>query len=222
MIWTLFYYNSLPEMPVECPLFSNEVLHRDFLKCNPTNTGHYTYPKFETLSYDIGCHPREVKNFLAKTEPDKYVVFYTRHTLLTGERRNKIVGYFKVGNIIENPKGFVASESVLLPKDKCIEIDYSSRGVPVSWGNSSVKNDVENALISLINDRTADISYRYKKETRKIMSRLLTTSGRKRTTEMCEKCSGKARCYWGGKASSLREETLERLYGDQKECRKGC
>ncbi|MEN6616864.1 MAG: hypothetical protein ABFD12_09940 [Syntrophorhabdus sp.] len=57
-----------------------------------------------TLSYDEGCHPREVKDFLAKNEPDKYVVFYTRHTALSGKTRNKIVGYFKVGrNITPSP-----------------------------------------------------------------------------------------------------------------------
>lgn len=104
MIWILFYYNSLPEMPAECALFSREIMHRDFFKCNPTNTGHHTYPKFETLSYDEGCHPREVKDFLAKNEPDKYVVFYTRHTALSRKTRNKIVGYFKVGrNITPSP-----------------------------------------------------------------------------------------------------------------------
>ena len=117
MIWILFYYNSLPDVPEGCRLFSNDVMHRDFFKCNPSNTGHYQYPKFETLSYDEGCHRREVNNFLNKNESEKYVVFYTRHTTLSGERRNKIIGYFKVGKIFEKrSRGFLASESILLPR----------------------------------------------------------------------------------------------------------
>ena len=35
MIWTLFYYNSLPDMPEGCSLFSLKVMHRDFFMCNP-------------------------------------------------------------------------------------------------------------------------------------------------------------------------------------------
>lgn len=223
MIWILFYYNSLPEMPAECALFSNEVMHRDFFQCNPTNTGHHTYPRFETLAYDEGCHGREVKNFLAKNESDKYVVLYTRHTLLTGDIRNKIVGYFKVGDTTENPTvGFVASESVLLPRDKCIEIDYSSRGVPVSWGNSSVRHGVERTLKALINRPAGDITNIYQEETKKIMDRLSTVPGRTKVIDTCENCLVKARCYWGRKTRQFREDKLKNLYGDNRVCLPSC
>ena len=118
-------------------------MHRDFIKCNPTNTGHYEYPKFETLSYDEGCHKWEVPRYLNRKDIEKYVVFYTRHTDTSRRSESKVVGYFKVGNEDHftwklgcTKRGFYSSESVLLPKDHCIPIDYSSRGVPVSWGNN--------------------------------------------------------------------------------------
>ena len=219
MIWILFYYNSLPDAPEGCRLFSNAVMHRDFFKCNPTNTGHYQYPKFETLSYDEGCHRREVNNFLNKNESEKYVAFYTRYTTLSGEGKNKIIGYFKVGEKFEKPnRGFLASESILLPKDKCIEINYNSRGVPVSWGNSSVRNDVDRILSMLITKPTTDITDKYKKETKMIMDRLLTVSGRKEIIDTCEKCEVKAQCYWGRKTKRFKEYTLKKLYGGNRVC----
>jgi len=218
MIWILFYYNSLPDMPKECCLFSNDVMHRDLFKCNPTNTGHYQYPKFETLSYDEGCHFREVNTFLKKNDPDKYVIFYTRHTSLL-EMKNKIVGYFKVGRQFENPKGFFASESVLLPKCECIEINYCARGVPVSWGNSPIKNKVDRILnILKTTKRAANITNKYKEETKMLMKRLRTASGRKEIIDICEKCGIKSQCYWGKKTKQFKENTLEKLYGGNRIC----
>ncbi|BBB33357.1 hypothetical protein TTHT_1903 [Thermotomaculum hydrothermale] len=224
MIWILFYYNSLPDMPNGCCLFSKEVMHRDFFMCNPTNTGHYEYPKFETLSYDDGCHCREVRNFLKNSKPTKYkkyVIFYTRHTNISGDSKNKIIGYFKVGNTFQYPRiGFSASESVLLPKDKCIDIDYKARGVPVSWGDSSIKNDMDrilNNLKSKINSHE-NISKKYQKETQKIMQMLTTKSGRCRINKICNECPVKQNCFWGKKSTGFRIKQLEYLYGGSRGC----
>lgn len=206
-------------MPEGCCLFSNAVMHRDFFKCNPTNTGHYQYPKFEILSYDEGCHCREVNTFLEKNDTDKYVIFYTRHTNLSGIKKNKIVGYFKVGETFDEPKrGFCASETVLLPKDKCIGIDYKGRGVPVSWGNSSIKNKVDSILYEMKTNQNKDISVQYQKETKEIMKLLQTVSGRKKIIDKCEKCRVKTQCYWGKKTRERKEKTLKELYGGNQVC----
>jgi len=160
-------------MPDSCPLFSPEIMHRDFFMCNPKNTGHYQYPQFETLSYDEGCHCKEINNFLKRADTEKYVVFYTRNTNLAGTAKNKIVGFFKVGDCFELPKkGFFASDKVLLPKDQSIEINYHSRGVPVSWGNSSVKKEIFRLLSILKTNSSIDISIKYQAETQKIMKSL--------------------------------------------------
>ena len=104
MIWILFYYNSLPDVPKGCRFFTDKVVNRDFFRCNPTNTGHYQYPKFETFSYDDGCHGKEVRNFLKKDDPEKYVLLYTRN-----KQKNRIVGYFKVGKTFVTDKiGFLS------------------------------------------------------------------------------------------------------------------
>lgn len=217
MIWILFYYNSLPDVPEGCRLFSNDVMYRDFFKCNPTNTGHYQYPKFETLSYDEGCHRIEVNNFLKKNELEKYVVFYTRHTTLSRDKKNKVIGYFKVGKIFEKPKkGFFASESVLLPKHNCIGINYSSRGVPVSWGNSSIKNKIGNILYRLRKNQSSDISGKYQRETKNIMKRLQSLSGRKQIIDICEKCTVRNQCYCGAEIN--KEDKLYKLYKGNTKC----
>lgn len=222
MIWILFYYNSLPDMPKGCRLFLKaEIMHRDFFKCNPTNTGHYQYPKFESLSYDEGCHGREVRKFLARREQNKYVVFYTRHTTLSRKNKSKIIGYFKVGRNFEKPrKGFFAAESVLLPKDKCIEIDYNARGVPVSWGHLRIKNRIDGILEYLRSNQAVDISKKYKNETLRIMKRLKTPKGRKQVIEGCQEpeCSVAKKCYWGKKPKRNKEEML-RLYSAKRKCR---
>jgi hypothetical protein len=216
--WILFYYNSLPDMPPECSLFSPEIMHRDFFKCNPTNTDHYEYPKFETLSYDEGCHEKEVNHFLKITDP-KYVVFYTRHN-----KQNKIVGYFKVGEKDtfkygkEYKQGFYASESVLLPKDRCIPIDYRSRGVPVSWGNSKIKDFVSNELKKLINNRTDNITTKYKQETKSIMEKLTIASGRKEIINNCNQCLVKSSCHWGNQGRKFMVEMLNDLYKHKFTC----
>jgi hypothetical protein len=191
MIWILFYYNSLPDMPSECPLFTSDVMHRDFFMCNPTNTGHYQYPKFENLSYDEICHKRKVCSFLEKSD----------------------LGYFKVGEEIANPRGFFASESILLPKHTCIEINYSSRGIPVSWGHSSVKDDVSRILRRLQHIRTRNISEKYADETRKIMSYLNNIERMRELINICEECDARGQCYWGKKRRENRISKLMSLYG---------
>lgn len=209
-------------MPEGCTLFSPEIMYRDFFKCNPTNTGHYQYPKFESLSYDEGCHGREVRKFLVRRERNKYVVFYTRHTTLSRKNKNKIIGYFKVGNIFEKPKkGFsgVKSEIVLLLKNKCIEINYAKRGVPVSWGHSSIKNKVDRVLRDLRRNHAADISNEYKKETQRIMKRLKTPKGRKHIINICQNCNVKEKCYWGEKPEKYKMERLNKLYLTKTKCR---
>lgn len=205
-------------MPKGCLLFSNEVMHRDFFMCNPTNTGHYQYPKFETLSYDTGCHRREVNKFLERNDPDRYVIFYTRHTDYSGNKKNKIIGYFKVGKQFEKPKGFHASEHVLLAKDGCFEINYHSKGIPVSWGNSSIKNDVNNILKNLKTKQTVSIADKYQKQTQGIMNRLRRASGRKEIIDICEGCGFKGQCYWGKKAKQDKERKLKKLYGSNQVC----
>lgn len=252
MNWILFYYNSLPDMPEGCKLFSNDLLHRDFFKCNPHNTGHYKYPKFETLSYDEGCHCRDVNNFLNKSDTEKYVVFYTRHINLKGGSKNKIVGYFKIGNPLlfewstagglvgtePNTKahknitqrckrknnrllrGFKASEYVLLPKHKCIPIDYRSRGVPVSWGKSFIKNDIDKILSRLIIHRQLYIRFasKYQEETEKIMDLLKTTNEREKLIHTCQNCNVKLKCYWGKNSEQAQRKTLEELYKGKSKC----
>lgn len=206
-------------MPDGCSLFSPEVMHRDFFMCNPTNTGHYQYPRFETLSYDEGCHCKEVKNFLKKAAAEKYVVFYTRNTNLAGSVKNKIIGFFKVGRCFDSPKkGFFSSENVLLPKDQSIGINYSSKGVPVSWGYSSVKNEIYRILSSLKANNRIDISSKYQAETQKIMKCLQTSAGRKQIIDICENCNVKKQCYWGRRSKQYKEDKLNKLYGKKTSC----
>jgi len=221
MVWTLFYYNSLPEMPEGCSLFSGNVMHRDMLMCNPTNTGHYKYPKFETLSYDTGCHNREVEKFLRQNDREKYIIFYTRYTALNRKSRSKIVGYFKVGWQFTKPRlGFAASESVLLPMKDCIEINYSGRGVPVSWGQSQVREEIEDVLQFLQTCRATpqNISDLYRQETRTLVERLQSPSGRQEVIKVCEGCRVKNQCYWGRKTRRQKEEKLEHLYAGEQRC----
>jgi len=218
MEWILFYYNSLPDLPTACPLFSNYLMHRDFLKCNPSNTGHHKYPRFETLSYDDGCHEREVHNFLNRPDPEKYVVFYTRHTDSNGQRANKVIGCFKVGKRTNHPFGFRASKFVLLPKNKAIPIPYTSRGVPTSWGKSSVKETVNRILRDLMALTKQDVSIQYQRQTNAVMKILLSKSGRAKMLGTCNQCSYRSSCYWGSKSVSARKRTLRELYPANKPC----
>jgi len=214
MIWILFYYNSLPDFPKKCLFFFDDVMYRDFFMCNPTNTLHYEYPKFETLSYDDGCHYKEVRNFLEKIDSEKYVLFYTRHN-----GSNKVVGYFKVGKPFSNGKtGFKSSETVLLTKDRCIEIRYESRGVPVSWGNSDIKPRIDKILKQLISDRKNDISDQYKVSTKKIMDLLNSPTGQNNMITQCEKCSYKNECNWGRYTKEKKIKRLTELYGNSEKC----
>lgn len=215
MIWILFYYNSLPDVPEGCRYFSNEVVHRDFFMCNPTNTGHYEYPKFEKLSYDEGCHGKEVRTFLKKDDPEKYVILYTRN-----DHKNKVVGYFQVGKrvVSKGNLGFISSETVLLPKRDCIPIRYTSRGVPVSWGNSSIKKRVDRILDILRSKTDSDISSNYQKETIQLMNLLENHVGRTKVISICEKCPHKMDCYWGRYPIEKKLNRLNELYGQKEKC----
>lgn len=196
-------------------------MHRDFFKCNPTNTGHYLYPRFEDKSYDEHCHPSEVKRIVESDDQEKFVVFYTRHTTLAGGRKNKIVGYFKVGETFKVPiAGFYASGAVLLPKEKCIEINYTGRGVPVSHGGSTIRPTVAQILTDLNSGLTVtdDIADKYKEETKRIALLLDTEQGRKHIVDTCEECSFKGQCYWGKITRYKKENRLERLYGKKLGC----
>lgn len=204
-------------MPEGCSLFSLEIMHRDFFMCNPTNTGHYKYPRFETLSYDEGCHCKEVNTFLERDDFEKYVIFYTRNTNLSGHSKNKIIGFFKVGQCFESPKrGFFASEKVLLPKNESIDINYSSRGVPVSWGKSSVKDNVDKILTTLRANNAIDISTKYQDETRRIMKYLKSPFGRKQILDICESCNVKRECCWGKQSKQYKKKKLNELYAEAK------
>jgi len=218
MEWILFYYNSLPDLPSACPFFSSHLMHRDFLKCNPSNTGHYRYPKFETLSYDEGCHPREVRSFLNRPDSEKYVIFYTRHTNSNGDQTNKVIGYFKVGHLTNRPFGFIASDAVLLPKDQAIRIPYDSRGVPTSWGNSSVKDKVNRILRDLMSSAERDVSAQYQSESKSVMDMLLSNDGRRKMLKTCESCGHRSLCYWGRKSHDTRDRVLRQLYERKKPC----
>lgn len=190
--------------------------------CNPSNTGHYRYPRFETLSYDEGCHCKEVNNFLKKNDPEKYVLFYTRNISLSGEKQNKITGFFKVGKCVDSPqKGFSSSETILLHKNECIDINYSSRGVPVSWGNSPVKDEVNIILSILRSNNVTNITSQYQVETQKIMQLLKIPQ---QILDICERCSVKKECYWGKKSKQSKKDKLNKLYGSHKEttCSIGC
>jgi len=223
MVWILFYYNSLPDLPNECPYFSNEIMHRDFIKCNPTNTGHYEYPKFESLSYDEGCHPEEVPRYLDRVDSEKHVIFYTRHTDTSSRTKNKVVGYFKVGNEDQftwkpgsTKRGFYSSESVLLPKDHCIPIDYSSRGVPASWGKSTIKTKINEILSELqedIDNSEINIYRKYQAETMEIMELLLTQSGREAIYNNCTSdCPFKNNCFFSKKLQKKPPQYLDKLF----------
>ena len=213
MIWILCYYNSLPDMPKGCSLFSNDVMHRDFFMCNPANTGHFLYPRFETLSYDTGCHRNQVVSLLKQSDLDRFVIFYTRHTQLTGTSKNKVVGYFRVGKQFEPPPiGFKASESILLPKGECITIDYKAKGVPVSWGHSPVKQKINGVFHEIKAKYMANISIKYKEETKNTMARLRTSHGKKWMIRICERCKLKFACYWGKKSNDIKERKLMELY----------
>jgi hypothetical protein len=217
-------------MPEGCILFSQEILHRDFFRCNPSNTGHHEYPKFELLAYDEGCHGREVRRFVEKINgtpnDDYYVVFYTRHTPLpfpseNNKSINKIVGYFKIEKEgierYKSIKHIYSSESILLPKTLSIKTSYIGRGVPVSWGNSSVKSFVNTHLPKLINLSSKSISKKYQKETEKIMAFLKDRSGREKLINICDnQCKCKMACFWGRKRSKT--IILEELYKDYLIC----
>jgi hypothetical protein len=196
-------------------------MYRDFFKCNPTNTGHYKYPIFETLSYDEGCHREKVKYFLnKKDDPEKYVLFYTRHSDLTGKSKNKVVGYFKVGEktFLKGKVGFISSDTVLLSKEDCYDIDFQSEGVPVSWGKSTIKPTIDKFLKKLMTHKKLDISNEYKVKTIEIMNQLKTKSGRTEFVSVCEKCSVKSQCYWGKYREETKINRLNNLYGKTEEC----
>lgn len=218
MVWILFYYNSLPDLPSACPFFSSDLMHRDFLMCNPSNTGHYKYPKFETLSYDDGCHYREVHSFLNRLDPNKYVIFYTRHTNSKGHRKNKVIGYFKVGKLTKQPFGFIASDVVLLPKYKAIPITYASRGVPTSWGKSTVKHELNIILSRLMSLKKFDLSGKYQKETESVMKMLRCKTSRTEMLKTCGSCNDRLSCYWGKKPFATQENILKELYESKKSC----
>lgn len=219
MDWILFYYNSLPEMPKGCSLFSQEVMHRDFFRCNPFNTGHYQYPKFERLSYDQGCHEREVLN-LKNRGFEGYVLFYTRHTTLSLKSERKVVGYFRVDRYTsfnhggKELKGFRSSETVLLSRQDCIIINYAARGVPVSWGSSTVKNDIDNLIprLNALVNSNQDVKDRYQMETRAIVRLLSSAKGRSEVMDICNKCPVSKSCFWGRKSPARRVKTLKELY----------
>jgi len=189
-------------------------MYRDFFKCNPTNTGHYEYPKFETLSYDEGCHGREVRNFLKTEDPEKYVLFYTRHN-----SKNKVVGYFKVGKTFSNGKiGFESSESLLLPKEKCMNISYESRGVPVSWGKSSIRLRINKILNQLTSHQKLDVSINYKVISMWMMKVLATSIGQTEIINHCESCSVKSECHWWKYPKEKKIKRLNELYGETECC----
>jgi len=208
-------------MPKTCKLFSPDIMHRDFFKCNPTNTNHYQYPKFETLSYDVGCHPHEVERILKRDERNMYVIFYTRYTNLMRKSKNRVVGYFKVGEKILRPKlGFKSSESVLLPRKECKRTHYSSRPALVSWGNSPLKIKIEISRVLRYlkgkKNSAKNIVWKYQSETRRVMKQLGSATGRMNIVKTCERCRANGRCYWG--RIKDKEIVLEKLYNRKHRC----
>jgi hypothetical protein len=224
MIWTLFYYNSLPEMPHGCKLISPDVVHRDFLMCNPHNTGHYQYPKFETMSYDEGCHRRELLRFLTNPDPEKYIVFYTRSVPTSGKAQNVLIGYFKVGPTVvrKGLRGFAADCQVLLFRRDAIPIEYKSRGVPVSWGSSRIAPFVSSTLAQLLRHEHDDASDRYRSETRAVMRMLTSRGGWRDLMSVCGRCKTAASCHWGRLTDGAKQATLTRLYASRLVCPSCC
>lgn len=216
-IWILFYYNSLPDMPDDCSIFDKKIINRDFFMCNPSNTGHYQYPKFEDFSYDIGCHERELTAFLASDYEEKYVLFYTHHTELSGFGTNKLVGYFRVGKQFNNTR-FIASDVTLLDKTNVVPINYTARGVPVCWGKSKVKDFINSELDKLVTLEYEDCSEHYKKETNKLMSLLSTKIGRKKLLDTCKLCPSKMQCFWGKIGYKAQRKRLVSLYNNESKC----
>jgi hypothetical protein len=114
--------------------------------------------------------------------------------------------------------GFKSSETVLLPKKKCVEIQYESRGVPVSWGHSGIKPTINEILKSLISDQKNDISDQYKVSTKKVMSLLNASEGQEKMISICEKCSFKTECQWGKYSKERKIARLFELYNKVENC----
>jgi len=158
------------------------------------------------MSYDDKCHGREVRHLLKEPSEDTYVVFYTRHTDMSRVQKNMLVGYFKVGE--HDKRSFKASETVLLPKSKCVPIDYTGRGVPVSGGHSRAEKPVTEFLQQCITRRAEDISHLYHSQTAFIMKKLTTVSGQQWLVNTCNACAHAHNCYWG--QSRDKEAALKR------------
>jgi hypothetical protein len=129
-----------------------------------------------------------------------------------------MIGYFKVGRHTNIPFGFIASDVVLLPKDQAIPIPYNNRGVPASWGNSSVKQDINRVFRDLMSLARKDISTQYQAETKSIMAMLSSKTGKNAMLTRCETCRDRISCYWGKKSLSNRKKVLTELYGRIKSC----
>ena len=141
---------------------------------------------------------------------------------MSGAKQNKVVGYFKVGDQFTEPRiGFMASESVLLPKSKSFPIAYSGRGVPASWGNSKFKDRIDEILKELqsLKNKDIDITKLYQEETKKIMDMLNSQSGINELIETCNKCTFKKKCkFWGGKSEQDRRKKIGELYSRKENC----
>jgi hypothetical protein len=211
MTWILVRYDSLPDMPSKCRIFSPSLVHRDFFECNPANTGQKSLPRFELMTCESGSHKSQLRKLLRQPTVEKYVVFYTRHTRLKGEWKNKIVGYFKVHPETRGNGGFRACEVVLLPKTKCAELPRSVRGAAVSWGRSKVKARVERFVRRCAGRKADDMSELYQRESSIIAAAFSHRSGQRWFVRTCSSCPRGAACHWGRKAD--KGETLQRLYG---------
>jgi hypothetical protein len=211
MTWILVQYDSLPDMPPKCRIFSPALMHRDFFECNPSNTRQKLLPRFELMTCESGSRGNQLRKLLRQPTSDKYVVLYTRHTRRDGKRQNKMVGYFKVHPKTRGNGGFRACDVVLLPKKKCVEIRCSVRGVPVSWGNSKVKARVERFVRHCVDDKTDNVSEIYRRENAIIGALFSHPSGRRCLLRRCASCTRRFSCYWGRKTDKAK--TLQRLYG---------
>ena len=117
-------------------------------------------------------------------------------------------------------RGFKAKEYVLLPKEKCKRINYNSRGVPVSWGKSSVKTYIDDILKKLTKQKQEykKITNEYKVKTATVMELLRTIKGREEIISICQSCNAKSQCYWGKNSEQVQRKILKELYASNPEC----
>ena len=205
----------MPEVPNKCLLFSGKAVHRDFFISNPQNKSHYQYPKFETYSYDIGCHSKQVKKIINLKDKEKYTIFYTNYLTIGGGCTNIVTGLFSVDKYDAFlGSSFSTDKPIMLLKTDCIPIDYKARGVPASYGNSKIKHHINHAIEILLNklNSKSNISDIYNYESNKIVNLAKTRDGIDEIINTCTRCISKQICFFGRKNDLAKRQKLINIY----------